>query len=104
MHISLLIFIQHYINLFISLVNFLFHLLSFYISDKWYETIEEELQRKDMFHQNVKRINMHNSLYDHGIKSFKLGVNEYTDMVCEIHFAINYFLLPNQFIYQPVCS
>lgn len=52
----------------------------FFVSDKKYES-EEEAKRKDIFAYHLKVIQMHNYLHDHGFKTFRLGVNEYADMV-----------------------
>ena len=58
--------------------------LSHLFSDKQYDD-EEETKRKEIFRSNVKLIELHNYLHDKGVKSFRLGVNEYADMVskCE---------------------
>lgn len=58
----------------------------FALSDKKYESVHEESARKDIFIGNLKRIEMHNYLHDKGVKSYRLGVNEYADMVC-IHYS-----------------
>lgn len=42
---------------------------------------EEEARRKHIFSANVKRIEMHNYLHSKGLKSFKLGITPFTDMV-----------------------
>lgn len=47
---------------------------------KKYESIHEENARKDIFIGNLKKIEMHNYLHDKGMKSYRLGVNEYADM------------------------
>jgi len=51
----------------------------FYIGRN-YET-EEEALRKHIFTSNLKRIEMHNFLHSKGLKSFKLGITPFTDMV-----------------------
>ena len=37
--------------------------------------------RKLIFSTNLKKIEMHNYLHHKGLKNFRLGVNEYADMV-----------------------
>ena len=45
-----------------------------------YET-EEEARRKHIFASNLKRIEMHNFLHSKGLKSFRLGITPFADMV-----------------------
>lgn len=47
---------------------------------KVYEHGIEENVRKQVFAENLKRIEMHNYLYSKGIKGYTLGVNKYADM------------------------
>jgi len=47
---------------------------------KKYESIHEETMRKNIFVTNLKGIEMHNYLYEKGVKHFKVGVNEFSDM------------------------
>ena len=53
-----------------------------FITDKKY-TQHEELRRKEIFRSNLKAIEMHNYLNDRGIKTFRMGINEYADMVSD---------------------
>jgi len=48
--------------------------------DKSYESAEEELYRKTIFHKNLKFIEMHNYLHAKGVKSFTVGVNHFADL------------------------
>ena len=48
-------------------------------SGKKYSTAVEESKRKEIFYENLKRIQIHNS-EDH---SWKKGVNQFTDMTAE---------------------
>jgi len=48
--------------------------------DKTYAHATEEMVRKQVFAENVKKIEMHNYLYSKGLKSYTLGVNKYADM------------------------
>lgn len=41
---------------------------------------EEEVQRMEIFRTNLKKIEMHNYLHLHGLKTYRLGINEYADM------------------------
>ena len=67
------------------LFHHLIHNISCYgfvlFTDKTYTTEEEELRRREVFRTNLKKIEMHNYLYNKGVKSYKLGINEYADMV-----------------------
>lgn len=47
---------------------------------KQYAHETEELVRKQIFAENLKKIEMHNFLYSKGLKSFTLGVNRFADM------------------------
>lgn len=47
--------------------------------NKNYEDEEEEMRLK-IFEANLKRIEMHNYLYQKGVKKYTLGLNEYADM------------------------
>jgi len=51
------------------------------VHDKKYETQAEEMQRMQIFKENLLRINKHNARYQRGEISFKVGVNKYTDML-----------------------
>jgi len=48
--------------------------------DKKYGGDTEELVRKQVFVENLKKIEMHNYLYAKGLKSYTMGVNRFTDM------------------------
>lgn len=50
------------------------------VHNKSYTTEEEERHRREVFRTNLKKIEMHNYLFNKGVKSFKLGINEYADM------------------------
>jgi cathepsin L len=55
--------------------------------NKHYETTEEEF-RKDVFSTNVKKIQMHNYLYQKGKKSYSMDLNQFGDM--EHHEFVGY--------------
>lgn len=60
---------------------------------KQYKDDDEESDRKEIFRNNLKRIEMHNLLHDQGKTTFRMGVNEYTDMENkEIRTVMNGFL------------
>ena len=42
---------------------------------------EEDAHRKQIFSENVKRIEMHNYLHAKGLKSYRLGITPFADMV-----------------------
>jgi cathepsin L len=50
------------------------------VNEKTYESDTEELVRKEIFRDNLKQIEMHNYLHSKGLKTYTLGINEYTDM------------------------
>lgn len=47
---------------------------------KRYETAEEEFVRKEIFAENVKKIEIHNYLYSKGLRSYARNINQFTDM------------------------
>jgi len=42
---------------------------------------DEEVHRKNIFASNLKHIEMHNYLHSKGLKSFRLGVTQFADLV-----------------------
>jgi len=48
--------------------------------DKVFEDRREEMFRKRIFSENLRKIEMHNYLFSKGLKSYTLGVNKYADM------------------------
>lgn len=48
---------------------------------KIYKSVEEESQRKNTWLENRKLVLIHNILADQGIKSYRLGMNFFADMV-----------------------
>jgi cathepsin L len=72
--------------------------------------LSEEPQRKQIFVENVKKIEMHNYLHSKGLKSYTLGINQFADMdsaefaklmngyrgrVKQIHYSASTYLSPN---------
>ena len=47
---------------------------------KSYETVEEELRRKDIFHEHLQFIEMHNYLHSKGQRTFRVGINHFADL------------------------
>ncbi|CAH1106464.1 unnamed protein product [Psylliodes chrysocephalus] len=47
---------------------------------KSYENIGEEKVRFQIFQQNIQKINAHNALYEAGIKTYRMGVNQFADL------------------------
>lgn len=45
-----------------------------------YKSPEEEFVRQQIFNANVKKIEIHNYLYSKGLKTYSMGVNQFTDM------------------------
>lgn len=65
--------------------------------NKQYDSQEEETVRKAIFRSNIKHIEMHNYLNDKGAKTFRLEVNQYTDMANkEFVSVMNGFSMPNK--------
>lgn len=48
---------------------------------KVYASPVEEKFRMKIFADNLQRVNAHNARFDQGLETFKVGVNEYSDMV-----------------------
>ena len=65
-----------------------------YSAGKQYAHETEELVRKQIFAENLKKIEMHNFLYSKGLKSFTLGVNKFADMVSSILNKASVCLMP----------
>lgn len=57
---------------------------------KSYKTYEEEMKRILIFEANVKDIEAHNERYHKGLETFKMGINQFTDMTNE-EFKNTYF-------------
>jgi len=51
------------------------------VHEKVYSSDAEEMLRKEIFLNNVAKIEEHNLKYEAGEESFKLGVNQFTDML-----------------------
>lgn len=48
---------------------------------KSYTSVEEENKHKENWLENLKLVQEHNRLADQGIKSYRLGMNYFADMV-----------------------
>jgi cathepsin L len=46
-------------------------------------SMEEDALRRTIFEQKVAKINAHNRLADQGLKKFRLGINQFSDMTSE---------------------
>lgn len=66
------------ITLHVKLCTFL-HVVFFV--GKIYKSVEEEAQRRLTWLENRKLVLVHNMLTDQGIKSYRLGMNYFADMV-----------------------
>jgi len=51
------------------------------ILEKVYEHDTEEEYRKTVFAETLKKVEMHNYLHSKGLKSYKMGINQFSDMV-----------------------
>merc|ERR1712126_759464 len=51
------------------------------VHKKSYETEAEELLRKEIFLNNVQKVEEHNQKFEAGEVSFKLGVNQFSDLI-----------------------
>lgn len=49
--------------------------------NKKYATLEEEATRRAIFSEHLTKNAEHNVLFDLGLKSFRRGVNEFSDQV-----------------------
>jgi hypothetical protein len=52
--------------------------------------VEEDVEKKKVFAENLKKIEIHNYLHSKGLKSFTMGINQFADMVSQI--SIYYIL------------
>ncbi|XP_063709084.1 digestive cysteine proteinase 1-like [Culicoides brevitarsis] len=48
--------------------------------EKEYETLEEEVKRKEIFDFNVRKMEEHNKRYHQGLETFYMGINQFTDL------------------------
>ena len=55
-----------------------------FLTEKGYETVEEEIHRFNLFRETLKKIEVHNKLYHLGHKTYSMGVNNFTDWVREV--------------------
>lgn len=51
------------------------------ISEKEYEDPAEDARRKQNYKESRDRINAHNELYEKGLSSFGMGINQFSDLV-----------------------
>merc|ERR1712121_563390 len=51
------------------------------VHKKSYETEAEDLLRKEIFLNNVQKVEEHNQKFEAGEVSFKLGVNQFSDLI-----------------------
>lgn len=49
---------------------------------KAYASEQEERLRRNLFADNLRKIESHNYLFEMGLKSYKMGINQFSDMVC----------------------
>ncbi|ELU12369.1 hypothetical protein CAPTEDRAFT_165495 [Capitella teleta] len=57
----------------------------------------EEMQRKEVFRNNLKKIEMHNYLHSQGKSSYRMGINQFADMeVKEFASVVNGFRMNNR--------
>merc|ERR1711942_336358 len=62
------------------------------VHEKVYSSDAEEMLRKEIFLNNVAKIEEHNKKYEAGEESFKTGVNQFTDMLeSEVQSMMNGF-------------
>ena len=52
-----------------------------YNTGKSYGTTYEELSRREILRNNLKRIEIQNAFFAQGLVTYTLGINEYADMV-----------------------
>ncbi|CAH1112855.1 unnamed protein product [Psylliodes chrysocephalus] len=50
---------------------------------KSYENIDEEKVRFQIFQDNVQKINAHNALYEAGLKTYTMAVNQFSDLTAQ---------------------
>ena len=76
----------------ISEISTLIVLFKMFSIDRNYETVLEENYRKEVFRENLKRIEMHNYLADKGLKSYRLGINQFADWVRTVYLTKTRFV------------
>lgn len=54
------------------------------VSDKLYDSAENEAERKLIFAENLKMVESHNYLFERGLESFSMGINQFSDMVSSL--------------------
>nr|UCK81521.1 cathepsin K [Arenicola marina] len=64
---------------------------------KAYEGEEEEAKRKEIFRDNLKRVEMHNYLHAKGEVIYRLGVNEYADLEPKEFVSVMNGLIPRNY-------
>lgn len=56
--------------------------------------MQEELKRKEIYYENLQKINTHNIRYKNGLETFEMGVNHFSDLTPkefeEKHFMSNF--------------
>lgn len=63
-------------------------------NNKEYENAKVEADRRKVFSQNMKTIEMHNYLHEKGLQSYTLGVNAFADLTSEEFVKVMNGLLP----------
>lgn len=58
-----------------------FDLLLFWLTAKGYSSPAEEARRKEIWLDNRQVVLVHNILADQGMKSYRMGMTEFADMV-----------------------
>uniref|UniRef100_A0A668V0L9 Cathepsin L.1 n=1 Tax=Oreochromis aureus TaxID=47969 RepID=A0A668V0L9_OREAU len=84
---QMLLIMFYYIHSFLSLSYNLFYQLA----EKSYDSPSEEAHRKQIWLSNRKLVLMHNILTDQGLKSYRLGMTYFADMVCVEKHVIQVF-------------
>uniref|UniRef100_A0AAZ1X5N8 Cathepsin L.1 n=1 Tax=Oreochromis aureus TaxID=47969 RepID=A0AAZ1X5N8_OREAU len=71
-----------------KMINFLLfffpHNFLFQLVEKSYDSESDEAHRKQVWLNNRKFVLMHNILADQGLKSYRLGMTHFADMVCHV--------------------
>ena len=53
----------------------------FRATEKSYSSLEEDAHRKNIWLSTRRRVLTHNILADQGIKTYRMGMNQFSDMV-----------------------
>lgn len=63
------------------------------ISGKSYSIPDQEKDRRKIWEMNLKKISHHNLQYSLGAETFTMGVNQFSDLVQDVHSSVHLKML-----------